>query len=396
MSQSRWLQCSQCGRAVREDATQTRRCPRCDARLKAPREPVRHVFARPLLRLAGNLVDTAVTAPLLVLALYVATVLEATGRAGPGVLLSAFTWTAVASLVYLVAPTAVWGQTVGKWMAGTQVIGPDGRVPGWRRAAVRGVVATVADLLTNTVGIGLLDPLWLLWDPQRQALHDKAAGTVVVTAIRRPVAFVFIASLAISIGVQVGLVFGVVRPFILQAYYVPSASMHPTLLEHDRLIVNKLSYRHGALRRGDIVVFQAPRAALYANPLENPDLNARKDFIKRLVALPGDTVKVEDGRLWIRESGETVLHTVEEPYLNEPIRGAWGPVTVPEGKVLVFGDNRNNSNDSRAWREPGGTDARGRPKDRPAPFLPIENIRGRAIYRYWPVWRWGELPRGGL
>jgi signal peptidase I len=398
LSERRWLQCSQCGRAVRDDATQTRRCPGCDSRLKAPRGaveglPVRDLFARPLLRLTGYLVDTAAIAPITIAALFWAARLEATGRAGPGVLLSAFTAATIVSVVYFIVPTAIWGQTAGKWFAGIQVIGPDGRVAGWGRSLVRAIVGVIADLLANTLVVGILDPLWLLWHRNRQTLHDLAAGTVVIPVRRRQPALTFFAGLLLSIGVQVGLMFAVIWPLVLQAYYVPSASMHPTLLEHDRLLVNKRSYRDGELRRGDIVVFVAPKSAYYANPTENPNLNERKDFIKRLVALPGDTAKVRDGRLWIRERGETALHAIEEPYLRDArIDRDWGPVTVPEGHALVFGDNRNNSNDSTRWVVPA-TDTRGRLRDRPAPFLPIENIHGRAIFRYWPPWRWGELPR---
>jgi len=160
--------------------------------------------------------------------------------------------------------------------------------------------------------------------------------------------------------------------------------MHPTLYEHDRLMVNKLSYRYGKLRRGDIIVFQAPANALLANPVANPDPHEKKDFIKRLIALPGDTVQVEDGRLWLQAPGEKALHTVEEPYLKGmPMMYEWGPVTVPPGNAIVLGDNRDNSNDSHHWASPNGPD----------PFLPIANIRGRAFYRFWPPWRWAEIPR---
>jgi len=356
------------------------------------REGIRSVLASPLLRLAGYLADTAVTAPLLVVGLYVAGVLEATGRADPRVFLSAFTWVMGAAVVYYVAPVAVWGCTLGKWLVGTRVIGEDGRACGWKRATIRGLVAAAADLLTQTAMVGLLDPMWLLWDPRRQALHDRAAGTLVVSVRRRkPVAALVLSALGAA-AVQAGLVFGVIWPFVIQGYFVPSASMHPTLLQHDRLMVSKLSYRYGQPQRGDIIVFQAPRNAMLANPAQNPDPDERKDFIKRLIGLPGDTVEVEDGRLWIRKPGEPALHTVEEPYLAEPMAGDWGPVTVPPGSALVFGDNRNNSNDSRRWCEPDGAGG----GMRPSPFLPLENIKGRAFYRFWPPWRWSEMPRGEL
>jgi signal peptidase I len=260
-------------------------------------------------------------------------------------------------------------------MVGTRVVGPDGRVPGWKRAVVRGIVSFVADLLANTCGIGILDPLWLLWDRQRQTLHDKAAATIVMVARPRRPVVMLVLSLALMAGSQVGLVFAVIRPFIVQAYYVPSASMHYTLMENDRLLVNKLSYRYGELQRRDIVVFRPPDYVYE----QGPTARKRDDFIKRLIALPGDTVEVKDRRLFIDG------HTVEEPYLAERrITYAWGPVTVPTGHVLVFGDNRNNSNDSHAWTDSA----------KPAPFLPIENIRGRAFYRFWPLGRRGDLTGG--
>lgn len=341
--------------------------------------------------------DTAIIAPLLPVALYFAAAMEASGRAGPEIFLSALGWVSLASLVYHVIPTAVWGQTPGKWMVGIRVLGPNGQPPGWVRSTIRGLVGALADLLFNTVGIGIIDPLWLLWDSRRQTLHDKAAGTVVVTARPCRAWRALVIIVVVSLGVQAGLIFGVVRSFIITAYYVPSASMHPTLMKRDRLIVNRLAYDCGTLRRGDLIVFLAPRNALYANPVENPDLNARKDFIKRLIGLPGDTVQVKDGRLWLKKAGEPALHTVEEPYLQGLLMdGDWGPVTVPPGQVVVLGDNRNNSNDSRRWKDPAATDERGRVQERPNPFLPIANIRGRAFFRYWPPWRWGELPRGEL
>jgi len=357
---------------------------------------VRRLFASPLLRLAGYLADTAVTAPLMVAALYAAGVMEATDRAGVGIFLTSFTWVMVASVAYYIIPTAVWGRTLGKWLVGTQVVGPDGRGCGWKRACVRGLVAALADALTQTLGIGLLDQAWLLWDPQRQALHDKAADTRVVSLRGRKPLTAFILSLVGALGVQAALVFGAIWPFVIQGYYVPSASMRPTLLENDRLMVSKLSYRYGEMRRGDIIVFRAPPNALLANPVENPDPHAKKDFIKRLIALPGDTVKVKAGRLWLKRPGEQALRPLEEPYVAEPMREDWGPVTVPEGQALVFGDNRNNSNDSRKWCEPKWAPQRRRAEMQPSPFLPLSNIKGRALYRFWPIQRWGETPRGSL
>ena len=391
MRKDRWVACRECRLILGAAEARAGECPGCGRPFTAAGE----VLGTRAMRFAGYCLDQAVTGLLMPPALYVAGILEATGKRGPEVFLSAMGWTGVISAAYFIVPTALWGQTLGKWFAGLQVVGPDGDAPGWKRALLRGVAATIAGLLFNVCIVGILDPLWLLWDPCRQTLHDKVAGTVVVTTRRRRPALTVTASLLLAVGAQVGLVFACVRPFIIQAYYVPSMSMDPTLAVHDRVLANKLSCRYGELRRGDIIVFRAPRNALAANPVANPDLSEKKDFIKRVVALPGDTVQVEDGRLWLKTTGEAELHTVEEPYLRGTrMERNWGPVTVPAGSVVVFGDNRNNSNDSTHWGEPV-RDARGHETMRPAPFLPIANIHGRAIYRYWPPSRWGELPRVG-
>lgn len=371
-----WYACPRCDFVTQAKGNGQDGCPECAGPLtRFDVDCARPQLATRLLRLAGYLADQAVMGVMLVPALYLAGVIEARERSGIGIFLSAFGWAAVAFTVYYIVPTALWGQTLGKWFVGTKVIGPDGRVPGWGRAAVRGGVALVADILSNTCAIGILDPLWLLWDRHRQTLHDKAAGTVVmISRPRRPVV-ALVASILLAAASQVGLVFAVIRPFIIQAYYVPSGSMHYTLMENDRLLVNKLSYRYGGLRPRDIVVFRPPDYVYEPAPFSRK----REDFIKRLMGLPGDTVEVRDHRLFING------HTVEEPYLAERyIEYAWGPVTVPEGHVLVFGDNRNNSNDSSKWTLNG----------KPAPFLPVENIRGRAFFRFWPLPRMGDLPGG--
>lgn len=359
---------------MQAEADQAGSCPDCSAslaRLDAACTSPR--LATRLLRLAGYLADQAVMGVMLVPALYVAGVLEAHHRSGIGVFLSAYGWAMVAFTVYCIVPTALWGQTFGKWLVGIKVVGPQGKAPGWGRASIRRIIAFIAD---NAFPAGIIDPLWLVWDHHRQALHDKAAGTVVMISRHRRPVVMLVVSIVLVAASQVGLVFAVIRPFIIQAYYVPSGSMHYTLMENDRLLVNKLSYRHGELRRRDIVVFQPPDQA-YGSSLSAP--RKREDFIKRLIALPGDTVEVRDHRVFING------HTVEEPYLADRfIDYTWGPVTVPQGHVLVFGDNRNNSNDSSKWTLDG----------EPAPFLPIENIRGRGFFRFWPLPRMGDLPGG--
>jgi signal peptidase I len=161
--------------------------------------------------------------------------------------------------------------------------------------------------------------------------------------------------------VAFALVFLLVRPFVIQAFYIPTGSMRPTLEEYDRILVNKFIYRLNGVRRGDVAVFRAPDSAV--GPSQ------QKDFIKRVVGLPGETVTIRvdkgvfiDGRL------------LREPYISEERvpRYDWGPTKVPPGEYLVLGDNRNNSNDSHHW----GT-------------LPRGHILGKAMAIFWPPGRMG-------
>ncbi len=145
-----------------------------------------------------------------------------------------------------------------------------------------------------------------------------------------------------------------IKTFLLQAFYIPSRSMEPTLRIGDRVLVNKLSYKMHDINRGDIVVFERP-------PDEPPD--AIKDLIKRVIALPGETISSENGHVFIDG------RPLEEPYL-EPgtLTENLPPTLVPEGRIFVMGDNRGDSRDSRY-------------------FGPIDEdlVVGRAFVRIWPV-----------
>src|SRR5947209_13695751 len=126
-----------------------------------------------------------------------------------------------------------------------------------------------------------------------------------------------------------------IKTFLLQAFYIPSDSMNPTLVQRDRVLVNKLSYHFHDVHRGDIVVFKRP-------PGENdPTI---KDLIKRVIGLPGDTVEGRDGQIVINGR---VLH---EPYTakNSPMND-FTPRKIPPGHYFVMGDNRSNSKDSRVF-----------------------------------------------
>lgn len=158
-------------------------------------------------------------------------------------------------------------------------------------------------------------------------------------------------------------VFLVVRPFFLQAFYIPSESMRPTLTENDRILVNKLVYRVRCPHRHDVVVFRAPRDADPDDPT-----GEEKDFVKRIVGLPGDTVEVRGGTVYVNEHPDQEAFNPEMPDYDMP------PYTVPHGKYFVMGDNRNHSSDSRRW---GPLDA--------------DRLIGRAVVIFWPPARAGVI-----
>lgn len=247
-----------------------------------------------------------------------------------------------------------------------------------------------------------------------------------------------IAEIAESLGVAMALVFLLIRPFIIQAFFIPSASMHPTLLEQDHILVNKFIYRFQEPKFDDIVVFKAPPEATPGQP--------EKDFIKRVIGVPGDKVRITagyvmigdmkythvdlhellsdyakpdedmrvllkgndiyvDGRKLTRTEvaaaasdpkakikvvpGEVYINgkAIKEPYIAEdpdlpyPMMSGeratpakWiveykgkPTVKIPKGRLLVMGDNRNDSNDARFWG-----------------LLDRKRILGKAMFIFWP------------
>jgi signal peptidase I len=193
-----------------------------------------------------------------------------------------------------------------------------------------------------------------------------------------------------------------IRTFAIQAFKIPTGSMRENLLIGDHLLVNKLVYSPSLgpledavfgkkpIRRGDVVVFKYP---------EDPT----RDFIKRVIALPGETVEIRNKRVFINgnpleEDEQICTQGPDEkmdcrdadpsdggPYkvffLHAPVppgdpefvsgdsgRDNWGPHVVPSGRLLVLGDNRDNSRDGRFWSDP---------------FLPVDQVKGRALLVYW-------------
>jgi signal peptidase I len=162
-----------------------------------------------------------------------------------------------------------------------------------------------------------------------------------------------------TIALSAVLAFGI-RTFVAEARYIPSGSMEPTLLVNDRLIVDKLGYHFKNPQRGDIVVF-SPTATLEKQ-------NFHDAFIKRVIGLPGETVEVKGGRVYV--NGQPL----RESYIKDNPDYQWGPRTVPQDSYLVLGDNRNNSYDSHYWG-----------------FVPRDKIIGRAVVRFWPIYRVGGI-----
>ncbi len=174
------------------------------------------------------------------------------------------------------------------------------------------------------------------------------------------------------------------KTFVFQAFYIPSGSMEPTLAVGDRVIVLKFIYRFREPRRGEIIVFTgrtgvvpSSRSAFrrvvefFAEGLGFPPPGER-DFIKRVIGLPGDVVEVREGSVFVNGS------PLEEPYVVYRDGSSFGPVTVPQGQYFVMGDNRPNSSDSRGLLG----------------MISSSQILGEAVVRIWPPSRLGGLGPG--
>jgi signal peptidase I len=171
----------------------------------------------------------------------------------------------------------------------------------------------------------------------------------------------------------------VLKTFVVQAFFIPSGSMEPTLDPGDRVLVQKVVYGPD---RGDVIVFSDPQGRPGPDRgiiggfihwlsstlgIERPE---HEDFIKRVIGLPGETVELRDGRLFV----EGVR--IHEPYLKGAVDTRdYGPVRVPEDSLFVLGDNRLNSNDSRFGLG----------------FVPVDKVVGRAFAIVWPPSRAGWI-----
>ncbi|MBM4235692.1 MAG: signal peptidase I [Firmicutes bacterium] len=142
-----------------------------------------------------------------------------------------------------------------------------------------------------------------------------------------------------------------IRLFLFEVFVVEGRSMYPTLHESERLMVNKLIFRFEEPQIGDIVVFE---------------FEPGRDFIKRVIGVPGTRVEIRNSRLYINDQ----LYT--EPYLPANIEmNDFGPVEVPPAYLFLMGDYRQNSMDSRDSR---------------VGFVSLEDLKGRAFFIFWPLW----------
>ncbi len=177
-----------------------------------------------------------------------------------------------------------------------------------------------------------------------------------------------------------------IKTFLIQAFFIPSGSMEPTLMPNDRILVNRLAYRFGDIERGDIIVFADPTPSEQDRGVVGSFIHwlgegigvarpADDDFIKRVIALPGETWEMRDGVTYVDG------RKLDEPYVNQADLDtrSFGPETVPDGMLFVMGDNRNHSGDSR-FPPPSGLG-----------YIPIDRVIGQAFVIIWPPSRAGWL-----
>jgi signal peptidase I len=184
--------------------------------------------------------------------------------------------------------------------------------------------------------------------------EEAESGWQTVWAVAREIGETILLTLIIFFLIQL----------VIRNFRVVGTSMNDNLQDGQYLIIDKLTYSTpfewmgwGGAQHGDVIVFEPPN-------------HPGEDYVKRVVALPGETVEVRDGKVYVNGVVQ------DEPFLPKTPAYMVPPVKVPEDHVYVLGDNRNNSNDSHNWGA-----------------LPVENIVGRAWLSYWPPDLWGTIPR---
>jgi signal peptidase I len=187
-----------------------------------------------------------------------------------------------------------------------------------------------------------------------------------------------------------------VRTFVFQAFWIPSGSMEDTLLRDDRILVSKLTTEVSGIERGEVVVFQDPSDWLAPVPETGTQLQrsireglefvglapsrSDRDLVKRVIGVGGDRVVCCDENGKVTVNGQPLDETSYLYPGDKPSEESFD-VTVPAGKLWVMGDHRSASGDSRVHLD-----------DPAGPFVPEENVVGRAMWVVWPVGRWSSLP----
>ncbi len=145
-----------------------------------------------------------------------------------------------------------------------------------------------------------------------------------------------------------------INRYVIIKAEVPTGSMEHTIEVDDCILGLKPAYLFNGPKRGDVVIFPYP---------DNPETT----YVKRVIGLPGETVEIKNGYVYIDGT------PIEEPYLKEEMRGEYGPYVVPEGSYFMLGDNRNSSQDSRKWKNT---------------YLKEEDIMAKVLFRYSPSFQW--------
>jgi len=160
-----------------------------------------------------------------------------------------------------------------------------------------------------------------------------------------------------------------IRSFVICPFKIPTGSMEPTLhgdrIHGDRIFAIRYPYYFRTPKRGEIVVFKT---------INIPGHDGTKDFIKRLVGLPGEKLYIKDGRIYINDEivdSPEIFKKLEYTFDRRIMRygDPENPIVIPKGHYFVLGDNTRNSSDGRFWG-----------------FVPVENFKGRAVLTFWPIW----------
>ena len=271
------------------------------------------------------------------------------------------------------------GATPGKMAVSARVVdATTGGKPSIQRLIIRYLCYYVSLI---PLGLGFF---WVAFDPRKQGLHDKLAGTVVVRVRtifldvppllatgalipnqRRSV----LEKCGLFAAIMVASLFLVIGTGLVRLAGMPTESMRPAVSSGDRIVTEGFSYLLHKPKRGEVVVFKSENIR---------SLTPASRYVKRIAGEPGDRVRISEGSLFINDHRVSLSNAMGEISYLPPIGGMLAPmtdnVTVPKGQYYVLGDNSTNSYDSRFWG-----------------FVPAENVDSRVVFCYWPLQRFGRV-----